>query len=236
MTITAKYPGTCTKCGGSFQAGASINWEKGRGASHAVCSGRSTKAPTRKAPTRKSSYPASPPEPGAHEIGGRRSGRDDRRYDVGAVVHAPKVGPAGGGPDRHYYTVLASRVSPPNEDNCQFDWSEHAWVRAATDAEAAPVAARLTGAANRKAMLAELDVLARAGWTGSDDEAKKPVGREYVLDAGTHGSGRRVAVLSDDAAAVAVWCSGYYDDYRQTLAVTRDPRAVEIVTKLLGGA
>jgi len=37
MTITAKHPGTCTKCGSGIVAGAAINWERGRGAEHVTC-------------------------------------------------------------------------------------------------------------------------------------------------------------------------------------------------------
>jgi len=37
MTITAKYPGRCTKCGGHIAAGEQIEWEKGAGASHVKC-------------------------------------------------------------------------------------------------------------------------------------------------------------------------------------------------------
>jgi len=243
MVITAKFASKCGGCGGTIHAGDKIEWSKGVVPRHARCvKGSVQKAhatatpkarPVTRAP-RRPSFPTEPPEPGAHRIEGRRSDRRDSRYDVGSVVHAPKVKIEGGGPDRHYYTVLAAVMYPPNEDNGQYGWVECAWVRASTDEEAAPVAARLTSAADRKAMLAELDTLARAGWTGSDDTAAKPAGREVVLDAGTHGSGRRIALLSEDGGAVAVWCGGYYDDYRPTLEVTRDPRAVEIVTKLLG--
>lgn len=37
MTITAKYPGKCTICGGKINAGEKINWEKDKGASHVKC-------------------------------------------------------------------------------------------------------------------------------------------------------------------------------------------------------
>lgn len=37
MTITAKFDGTCKKCGNRILAGALINWEKGSGASHVEC-------------------------------------------------------------------------------------------------------------------------------------------------------------------------------------------------------
>ncbi len=37
MTITAKYPGRCTKCGGHIPVGEQIEWIKGTGASHVKC-------------------------------------------------------------------------------------------------------------------------------------------------------------------------------------------------------
>jgi len=37
MKITAKYPGTCPTCSGRFDAGATVNWAKGRKATHVVC-------------------------------------------------------------------------------------------------------------------------------------------------------------------------------------------------------
>ncbi len=37
MTISAKYSGTCVRCGQSFPAGTEINWEKSVGSTHAEC-------------------------------------------------------------------------------------------------------------------------------------------------------------------------------------------------------
>ncbi len=37
MTITAKYPGTCKKCGGKIEVGQKIEWAKGEGAEHIEC-------------------------------------------------------------------------------------------------------------------------------------------------------------------------------------------------------
>lgn len=37
MTITAKFAGTCKKCGGHIAAGTQIEWERGAGASHVKC-------------------------------------------------------------------------------------------------------------------------------------------------------------------------------------------------------
>lgn len=49
MTITAKYAGKCSVCGGSFAAGARIEWAKGAGSKHAGCAGQAAKvAPAKK--------------------------------------------------------------------------------------------------------------------------------------------------------------------------------------------
>ena len=92
------------------------------------------------------SFPSDPPEPGAHKIEGRRQGRDDHRYFPGDTIHAPKVAVPGGGDDGHYYTVIVAKLFPPNEDLDFFDWTELAWVRAATDAEAAEASERVAKA------------------------------------------------------------------------------------------
>jgi hypothetical protein len=136
------------------------------------------------------------------------------------------------------------------EDNEDFGdmsgagWQVTLYLRRATAEEAAPALekaaaerAKREAAARRKALAKELVHLCQTtGLRGSDDDARRPQGRELELNPGSGGSGREIAVLSEDGAAVAVWHSGYYDDYRQSLAVTRDPRAVEIMIDLLGGA
>jgi hypothetical protein len=140
MTITAKYAGRCSECGGQIRVGQQIEWHRGAGSKHTSCgAGSEAKTSAPRAP-RKPAFPAQAPEAGAVLIGGRRSDRSDRRYEVGQCIHCPKVRDAGGGPDGHYYTVLAVTMSPPCEDNQQFNWTEHSWVRPATDAEAASVA------------------------------------------------------------------------------------------------
>jgi hypothetical protein len=37
MTITAKYSGTCRRCGGSIAVGDTIDWERDQGATHTEC-------------------------------------------------------------------------------------------------------------------------------------------------------------------------------------------------------
>lgn len=46
MTITAKYPGKCRKCGQPIKLGDKIDWEKGQGASHVTCPKRPESADT----------------------------------------------------------------------------------------------------------------------------------------------------------------------------------------------
>jgi hypothetical protein len=38
MTIQAKFPGTCGKCGRRFAAGTMISWQRGTAPSHTTCS------------------------------------------------------------------------------------------------------------------------------------------------------------------------------------------------------
>jgi hypothetical protein len=170
MQITARFGSTCPACGGQIPVGATVEWEKGQKARHVVCPARGSagagsparartpSAPRRQAP-RRPPFPSTPPEPGAFRIEGRRDGRRDERYSTGMVVHALKVREAGGGPDGHYYTVLCSGLFPPCEDNQQFDWQEIAWVRPATDAEAAPRAAQDAARELREALVRDLGAL-----------------------------------------------------------------------------
>lgn len=190
-------------------------------------------------PSQPRHYPTTPPEAGAHEISGRRTGRGDARYEAGHVIHAPKVQVPGGGPDGHYYTVLAAKLWPPNEDNQQFAWSETSWVRAATDAEAAPVVARLAAARAAKVVPRYVDALLTSGEPVPESEASlelvAPVGRtrwewEAPTKAGASGVRlaadtslrvQRVRVLDD--GSVVGHHGGHYDDYRPSAWVVREP-------------
>ena len=51
MTIIAKFPGTCRKCGQAIKAGQEINWEKGAGSEHVTCPTSTTKPATNAAST-----------------------------------------------------------------------------------------------------------------------------------------------------------------------------------------
>lgn len=56
MTITARYPGKCSKCGRSITVGEKIEWSRGSKAYHSKCPMESAKAAAMQ-PTKKSSGP-----------------------------------------------------------------------------------------------------------------------------------------------------------------------------------
>lgn len=51
MTITARYPGRCTTCGGPITSGQQIEWAKGSQPRHADCATATTSAPPAAATT-----------------------------------------------------------------------------------------------------------------------------------------------------------------------------------------
>lgn len=103
MTISAKFPSRCACCGGNIRVGEQIEWTKGSPAVHAGCVGKPIAAAAPKAP--RAAKPAAPKvdTTGCQYLSRRSNGRDDS-YDVGQVLHAPKI--AGGGGDGHYWTVV----------------------------------------------------------------------------------------------------------------------------------
>lgn len=240
MTIVAKFASRCADCGGAIRPGTKIEWSKGQPARHAACPALPTaKRAAASAPRR----PRAPQQPTAVQppdqvVYRRSTGRDDAGAESGTTVRLSRVA-GGGGPDGHYWTVLATGKLPPNEDNGDYDWQIWTHVRPATDAEAAPVAERLTAKATREAAttaaLAELESLVvRDEQRTPESEARLPEGREYVVHPGAHGSGREVYRLTPDGR-VARYQTGHYDDFRASLWTTSDPRAVEVLSTLLGG-
>lgn len=110
--------------------------------------------------------------------------------------------------------------------------------RRADEAEAAalyeseaPKRAKEAAAAAHKERVNELRSLCLQGTATPELEiAGIPAGPEIVTEAGTHGSGREVAVLTE--SGVALWHGGHYDDYRRSLHTTSDPRAIELFNLL----
>ncbi|MBI4872728.1 MAG: hypothetical protein HY814_14310 [Candidatus Riflebacteria bacterium] len=50
MTITARYPGSCARCGREIRPGAQIEWTRGGSSRHATCPGRPQSTDTRPSP------------------------------------------------------------------------------------------------------------------------------------------------------------------------------------------
>jgi len=243
--IVAKYASTCRVCDRRIPAGERIEWTRDAGSRHVTCgSTTSSVKNTKKAGSPSHprghaiSYPTSAPVEGAHEISGRRDGRGDRRYDVGQIIYAPKVALPGGGPDRHYYTVLACRLVPPNEDMGHYDWTEYAWVRAATDEEAAGKATERR-AADAPRVVAEfvLAVLC-SGEQLSEDAAASPFpsAEEIAATWNCKTSSARVqhVVLCADGHVVGRH-GGHYDDYRPSAWTHPGSSLLAIAIRALAG-
>lgn len=72
MTITARYPGRCARCGGTIQAGSEIDWDKStRATRHVACPAKS--AATAPAAKPAATAPAAPP-PAIERLAARYAG------------------------------------------------------------------------------------------------------------------------------------------------------------------
>jgi len=224
MTITARYAGKCAGCGKAFAVGAQIEWSKGVSRHPGCTTSESASAPKVRTPATRKSYPA-----GSHEISGRRTGRTDRRYEVGAVVHAPKVSVPGGGPDGHWYMVLGAEMRRPNEDNGDFDWREIATVRAATAEEAlAPSSARAVSD-SRKTAAEALPRSIQAAHDGPDArlmESMAPAGATRIV-IGSRAAGSETVYVTHDRAWYVQ--SSYDDGAAWTALLTDEMRAMVAV-------
>lgn len=145
MTITAKYPGRCRKCGGDINVGNSIEWRRGEKAYHTEC-------------------PDAAPAPRAENsndlihisVG---QGYGGHAYNVGDIIRRR---------DGSY--VYAVRVSQSyyNEDGMSFGVGDEegyiysAHCRPATEEEAAPAIEAKKKAQDSKAAKARLDEIKRA--------------------------------------------------------------------------
>lgn len=256
MIIQAKFASTCPKCGHPIPVGEKIEWVRGAKATHVTC------PTTSSAPPRTTAAPKIPAVEVAPYIRAekwapcKRTALADLTGDV-LVSRAVKSTRPWAGIRKgaavepvilagEAFFVVAQTAeyesAEMNEDAGDMSgagWHVTLYLRRATDEEAAPALAKFAAArvvADAKAIRAdrikELQAIAATGWRTSDDV---PVcrGREVELKLGVIGSGRIVAILNEEESAVAIWCSGYHDDYRQTMQVTQDPRAVEIMRALL---
>lgn len=158
MTITAKYPGSCSTCGRAITPGQRIAWTHGSRPRHSTCGApRTLGSPARrKAPATTQRRLAD----GEQEVSRPSKGREDG-YVVGASSHFVRVG-GGGGPDGHYWTVTAAgkrRISEAEDDTRDGEWVCWAYVRPATAAEAAPVAARREASESRATLARDLNAV-----------------------------------------------------------------------------
>jgi hypothetical protein len=221
--ITAKYPGWCPKCGQKISVGSKILWNRGEKPVHATCpSGASRPSPQGQA----TPHTQTAPEPGAIDIRAIRRGRADRHFQAGSTIYGPKIQQPGGGPDGHYYTVISSTLYPPEEDIGEHDWVERAWVRPATDAEAAPLHEKMSKQSALEGLVSELLSIVRAGESLGD--VAQPAGRVYTIHPGVGGSGKELLIWAYDGA-VYLWKSGHHDDYIRSCWVTHSERAAEIM-------
>lgn len=127
MVISAKFSSRCAACGGPIHAGDRVEWSKGSAARHVSCGGGRAKAVA----SSRRQVPKTPrarrePREGEQIISRVSSGRGDG-YDVGQTVMVRGHG---------WHTVVSAWVSPPSDDNDDFDWRCCAIVRAATAEEA----------------------------------------------------------------------------------------------------
>lgn len=250
MTITARFAGKCTVCGGSIAAGDEIEWSKGRGSKHVACAAGAAKPPAReskpvKPPRARRSEPKAPP-PDGPEL------RNDRTpYQMGAVIVAQLIAteiaecearqaitateipgePCKRAGDRRVAVVVihTDRLSQEWADDNGYCGRYGAIVRLATADEAAPILADRASKAQAKA-----DAEARdRAW--KEQRAALIAGRVYVDQAtydgkdaevlheerrGLHGTISERWARLSDGSIVAE--SHSYDDHRCGRYVTVD--------------
>jgi len=154
MVIEARYPGSCSRCGGRIKRGEKIEWSKGSGASHVKCE-RETDTST--------------PAP-YHLHGG--SGYGCEGWQAGQIVlahtlngkHVPRK--TEGAKETWFFVVRASRRYV-REDGMSFGVGDEegylysADCREATAEESAPNIAERKIRDAKKSALADLDILCR---------------------------------------------------------------------------
>lgn len=220
MTITARYPGICTRCQRPITIGQQIEWSKGSRPYHTACHEASGTAARELADAR---------EPLAGARGGVRhaTARTNRRAaecdHCGAWLRA--------GEGRLEYCI--------EDSGCLKHHDESGWHVYCLDTDgckqrrtAARAAAKATIAA-RKARAAERRAL-EAAFLAGEQLAEEAItdavanGERIVIDPGVHGSGCVWVVVQPTDL---IWlCGGYYDDYRAS--AWRLPRTAEIEARV----
>ena len=154
MTMTAKYAGKCSKCGGQIRPGERINFDATTHTTqHVQC------------PERTAIAPAQTASPAPYHISGGE-GYGYRGWQVGQVIRASdRMQAEQGYPEWLYVVHATSRYY--REDGMSFgvgDESGHTFAadcRAATDDESAPIVAQRRARAERKTAEARRAEIAR---------------------------------------------------------------------------
>jgi hypothetical protein len=174
MTITAKYKGTCVKCGGQISAGDKIEWENGKGSWHTTCQAKAE-------PIKQTA------DPNAIKISGG-SGYGCQGFSVGKTYLYRG----------DYVTVMKSGKRYYREDGMSFgvgDESGHVYwadCRPATEAEIAPLKAaqaqRESDAARREELKAFMLDFSKTGEYPAGDNIPEgdtvPIGNGQTIYGG----------------------------------------------------
>jgi hypothetical protein len=159
----------------------------------------------------------------------------ERAYRIGKTARFAAM-PGGGGPDGLYWTVISSERRAANEDMGYPDPTIVSVVRPATDAEAAPVAARIAAKQSRAAL--ERDLGAAAGERVSVDMPADATVLVPVDPTSLACTGERVAIVDGVILHERVGDPDMCDSWRHYIvALTAAPASlVARVRALIGGA
>ena len=220
MTITAKFPGKCSECGGRISAGAQIEWSKGEGARHTKCAA--------------SSEPRAAPGPIALHGG---SGNGCQGWTVGELILSGEQRRRAGGPDALVIVTASRRYV--REDGLSFGVGDDsgylysATARPATPEEIAPAIDGAHGRAladERELELTRVYAALEAGERLPEEDADRLAsaeGESILLAPGANGGRRWVRIEAD---ALVLLDGGYYDDYRRS--AWRLPRTLELEARI----
>lgn len=216
MTMTAKFAGRCSTCGGRIAAGTQIEWSKGAGARHVECASGAAATPA--------------VQPGPIALHGG-SGNGCQGWTVGQVILSGEKRRRDGGPDALVIVTASRRYV--REDGLSFGVGDDqgylytATARPATAEEMAPAieAAHAQAIeAERAAELKRIYAAIEAGERLPEDEADRlasAAGESVLLAPGVHGGRRWVRIESD---SLVLLDGGYYDEYRRSAwRVARTP-------------
>lgn len=249
MTITAKFPGKCTVCGGAIRPGQQIEWRKGAGSHHASC-GAADPAPAAKPPrarkspasrARRTAPPAGPEmrndrapytmgEVLTCQLSAREISECEARQSI-AATDVPGDKPIKRAGDRRVAVVVihTDRMRQDDADDNGYCGRYGAIVRLATAEESAPLLAeraaktqaQADAAGAAQAWAAELAALT-AGRILVEGGAIDRVGAEVLHEErkGLHGTvSARWSRLADGSIAQETYA---YDDERWGRWVTTE--------------